>query len=279
MRGGLKMFRELSKPFRYKKVLNQSEIKKQTKQKESVHNWRETLKKLWKYLIVNKFLLSFVIVMVIVSSGLGLLGPYLLGMAIDEYIVSSKLEGLLTVLFVLLFIYVLHSLSLWLQNFWMIGIAQRTVWTMRVDLFQHFHKLPISFFDNKKHGELMSRITNDIENVSSTLNSSFIQIISSLLTLVGTIIVMLMLSPLLTFITLLIVPSMFYGMRWITNRTGKLFKEQQMNIGDMNGYIEETISGQKMVKVYSQEKRVLIDFNEKNETLKNAGFGHKPTQG
>lgn len=266
------MFKELSKPFRYKKIPVHPEIKKQTKQKESVNNWRGTLKKLWKYLIVNKLLLSFVIVMVIISSILGLLGPYLLGRAIDEYIVSSKLEGLLTVLVVLLFIYVLHSISLWLQNFWMIGIAQRTVWTMRIDLFQHFHKLPISFFDSKKHGELMSRITNDIENVSSTLNSSFIQIISSLLTLIGTIMVMLMLSPLLTFITLLIVPSMFYGMRWITNRTGKLFKEQQKNIGDMNGYIEETISGQKMVKAYSQEKRVLIDFNEKNEKLKNAGF-------
>lgn len=266
------MFKELSKPFRYKKIPVHPEIKKQTKQKDSVNNWRGTLKKLWKYLIVNKLLLSFVIVMVIVSSILGLLGPYLLGRAIDEYIVSSKLEGLLMVLVVLLFIYVLHSISLWLQNFWMIGIAQRTVWTMRMDLFQHFHKLPISFFDSKKHGELMSRITNDIENVSSTLNSSFIQIISSLLTLIGTIMVMLMLSPLLTFITLLIVPSMFYGMRWITNRTGKLFKEQQKNIGDMNGYIEETISGQKMVKAYSQEKRVLIDFNEKNEKLKNAGF-------
>ena len=266
------MFKELSKPFRYKRILNQDEIKRQTKERESVNDWRGTLKRLWKYLIVNKFLLSFVIVMVIISSGLGLLGPYLLGMAIDEYIVSNKVEGLITVLFSLLFVYVFHSLALWLQSFWMIGIAQRTVWKMRVDLFQHFHKLPISFFDKKKHGELMSRITNDIENVSSTLNSSFIQILSSVLTLIGTIVVMLMLSPLLTLITLLIVPSMFYGMRWITNRTGRLFKEQQINMGDINGYIEETISGQKMVKAYSQEKKVLAGFNEKNEKLRNAGF-------
>src|SRR3954451_1963957 len=183
------MFKEPDKLFGYRKIAIQSEQKGQTKRKESINNWRGTLKKIWKYLIVNKVLLSFVVIMVVISSGLGLLGPYLLGMAIDEYIVSNKAEGLLTVLFVLLFIYVLHSLSLWLQSFWMIGIAQRTVWKMRTDLFHHLHQLPISFFDKKKHGELMSRITNDIESVSSTLNSSFIQILSSLLTLIGTIVV------------------------------------------------------------------------------------------
>ncbi|KAA9031228.1 ABC transporter ATP-binding protein [Niallia endozanthoxylica] len=266
------MFKELSKPFHYKKLELSIENSKKSKQKVSINDWKSTLKKLWDYLIVHKRILLLVIFMVILSSGLGLLGPFLLGRAIDDYIVSTNMAGLIIVLFSLLIIYALHSLSLWLQNYWMIGIAQKTVWTMRMELFQHLHKLPISFFDKKKHGELMSRVTNDIENVSSTLNSSFIQILSSILTLTGTILVMLILSPILTMVTLIIVPLMFIGMRWITNRTGKLFKEQQRNLGELNGFIEETISGQKIVKAFSQEQKVLEDFDEKSEKFKTAGF-------
>src|SRR5690606_35106104 len=115
------------------------------------------------------------------------------------------------------------------------------VYTMRTQLFHHLHRLPIPFFNKRQHGELMSRVTNDIENVSSTLNSSVIQVFSRVLTLVGTMSVMLYLSPLMTAITLTIVPAMFLGLRWITKRTGPLFKETQKNLGELNGFIEETI--------------------------------------
>ena len=213
-----------------------------------------------------------VLAMVVISSALGLLGPYLVGMAIDEYIVSKKGDHFLTLLLSLLVIYLFNSLSTFLQNYWMIGIAQDTVFTMRSQLFRHLHKLPITFFDRRQHGELMSRVTNDIENVSSTLNSSVIQIFSSLLTLVGTIVVMLWLSPLLTLLTMIIIPLMFIGMKWITNRTGKLFKEQQKNIGELNGFIEETVSGQRIVKTFSQEDRVIREFNMRNEKLKQSGY-------
>src|SRR5690606_7920678 len=103
-----------------------------------------------------------------------------------------------------------------LQSFVMIGIGQTTVFSMRKQLFEHLHKLPIKFFDKRQHGELMSRITNDIDNVSQTLNSSVIQVFSSVLTLIGTITVMLILSPILTLITMSVVPLMFFGMKWIT---------------------------------------------------------------
>lgn len=266
------MFKELSKPFQYKKIELNDDVSTKAKQKVSVNDWKRTLMKLWNYLLAHKRILMFVIIMVILSSILGLLGPFLLGRAIDDYIVEENGTGLILVLISLLFIYAIHSISLWLQNYWMIGVAQKAVWMMRTELFNHLHKLPISYFDKKKHGELMSRVTNDIENVSSTLNSSFIQILSSILTLTGTILVMLFLSPLLTMVTLIIVPLMFMGMRWITNRTGKLFKEQQRNLGDLNGFIEETISGQKIVKAFSQERKVLEDFDDKSERLKAAGF-------
>lgn len=112
-----------------------------------------------------------------------------------------------------------YSLTSWLQNIWMIEIAQETVLRMRTELFSHLHRLPISFFNRRQQGEIMSRLTNDIENVSSTLNSSAIQIFSSVLTLLGTVGVMLWLSPLLTLLTFLVVPLMLLGMRWITRRT------------------------------------------------------------
>lgn len=118
----------------------------------------------------------------------------------------------------------------------------------------------------------MSRLTNDIENVSRTLNSSVIQIVSSVLTLVGTVAFMLYLSPLLTLITLTIIPLLYYGMKWITTRTKKYFREQQRNVGDLNGYIEETISGQSVVKTFSQEEKVIQQFKEKNERLKTSGY-------
>nr|WP_309100895.1 ABC transporter ATP-binding protein [Fredinandcohnia onubensis] len=231
-----------------------------------------TVKRIWSYLAVNHKLLLAVLAMVVASSGLGLLGPYLLGRGIDEYIVTKDNYGILILLLSLGIVYSLHSISLWYQNYWMVGIAQNTVFSMRTELFEQLHRLPIHFFDKRQHGELMSRITNDIENVSSTLNTSVIQIFSSLLTLVGTVAIMVWLSPLLTLITMIIIPIMFIGIKWITKRTGKLFKEQQRYLGELNGYIEETISGQRIVKTFSQEEKVINEFLEKGEKLKKAGY-------
>lgn len=231
-----------------------------------------TVKRILPYLATNKMLLIIVLLMVLVSSILGLLGPFLVGMAIDDYIVTKDSGGLINLLFGLLAVYVFYSLSMWLQNYWMIGIAQDTVYRMRNQLFTKLQQLPIPFFDRRQHGELMSRVTNDIENVSSTLNSSVIQVFSSVLTLVGTLAMMLYLSPLLTVLTLSIVPLMFFGLKWITNRTGKLFKEQQKNLGELNGFIEETISGQRIVKAFSQEEKVMHDFRARSENLRKAGF-------
>ncbi|MGA5689314.1 ABC transporter ATP-binding protein [Cytobacillus pseudoceanisediminis] len=266
------MLKQLKEPFQYKKIpldLN-GEFTKGKKPKSENINF--TLKRIWTYLAYNKGLLSLVLLMVVISSAMGLLGPYLVGMAVDEYIVTKNSNGFIALLIWLGVIYVMNSLALWFQNYWMIGIAQETVFTMRTKLFKHLHKLPIPFFDKRQQGELMSRVTNDIENVSSTLNSSVIQVFSSLLTLIGTVSVMLWLSPLLTLITLIIVPLMFFGMKWITARTGRLFKEQQKNLGELNGFIEETISGQRIIKTFSQEKKVMAEFREKGEKLRGAGF-------
>ncbi|MCR2820106.1 ABC transporter ATP-binding protein [Lederbergia panacisoli] len=242
------------------------------KQTAKVKNWKSTLIRIWKYLDFYRSQLYLVLFMVLISSGLGLLGPFLIGRTVDEYIAKHSGNTLGLVLIIIAAVYFCFSLSSFLQNYWMIGIGQKTVFSMRSQLFSQLHRLPIRFFDKRQHGELMSRLTNDIDNVSQTLNSSVIQIFSSVLTLVGTVTVMLVLSPLLTLITMTIIPLMFYGMKWITNRTGKLFKEQQKYLGDLNGFIQETISGQTIVKTFSQEEKIIDEFMEKNERLRKAGY-------
>ncbi|MEC0180107.1 ABC transporter ATP-binding protein [Paenibacillus peoriae] len=240
--------------------------------KAKAKNWFGTLGRIWAYLARRKAKLMLVLFMVMLSSGLALLGPYLVGVAVDDFLEGPGGRTWVYFLIGLGAVYLLNSLTSWLQNIWMIEIAQETVYRMRFDLFSHLHRLPIPFYGKRQQGEIMSRLTNDIENVSSTLNSSAIQIFSSILTLVGTLAVMLWLSPLMTLLTFIVVPLMAAGMRWITRRTGPLYKERQQNLGELNGFIEETLSGQQIIKAFSQEKRVIHGFGERNDRIRLSGF-------
>lgn len=267
------MFDAIRRPFGYEPIIRKEDLKKKDNKKtERANNWKSTLLRIWKLVDEHRFLLIAVLSLVFVSSALALLGPFLIGHIIDQYIVPEAFDGMGIIIAWLIVVYIGHSISLYLQNYWMVGIAQQVIYRMRTGLFEHLQRLPVSFFDKRQHGELMSRMTNDIENVSSTLNSSFIQVFSSLLTLTGTVVVMLWLSPLLTVLTLIIIPLMYVSMQWITKRTGRLYKEQQHAIGELNGMIEETISGQKIVKAFSQEPRVMEEFLEKSERLRQTGF-------
>ncbi|EGA89960.1 ABC transporter ATP-binding protein [Planococcus donghaensis MPA1U2] len=267
------MFDAIRRPFGHEPILTKEDLtKKKDKKDERAQNWKSTLLKIWKLVDEQRLLLIVVLALVFVSSAMALLGPYLIGFIIDEYIVPQSFNGMGTVVLWLIVVYIAHSASLYLQNFWMVGIAQQVIYRLRTRLFSHLQRLPVTFFDKRQHGELMSRMTNDIENVSSTLNTSFIQVFSSILTLTGTAIVMLTLSPLLTLLTLIIIPLMYVSIQWITKRTSRLYKEQQKAIGELNGMIEETISGQKIVKAFSQEPRVMEEFREKSENLRQAGF-------
>lgn len=236
------MLKAFTEPFRHPKPKldldkNKDGGSRGGKPKAKAKNWSGTLSRIWTYLARRKGKLALVLLMVMFSSGLALLGPYLLGVGVDKFLDdvrnpdSSIDSAWLYFLVGLAVVYVLQALTTWLHNVWMIGIAQETVYRMRMDLFTHLHRLPIPFYGKRQQNEIMSRLTNDIENVSSTLNSSAIQIFSSVLTLIGTLTVMLWLSPLLTLLTFLVVPLMMMGMRWITRRTGPLFKERQRNLG------------------------------------------------
>ncbi len=233
---------------------------------------KKTLKRLWYYLTRQKRTLLMVLAFVLIGALLNLMGPYLIGIAIDRYILVGDFEGLLYISFVMIGIYGLNAISTWLQNYWMIGMAQNTVLHMRGDLFDKLQTLPLSFFDSKTHGELMSRLTNDIENVSSALNTSTTQVFSSAITIVGTFAFMLWLSPVLTLLSIIVIPLMAACTKLIAGRTRNHFSEQQKHLGELNGLIEESISGQRVVKVFSREKNLIRKFDEYNLQLRAAGI-------
>lgn len=263
----------LQNPFGYERILKKDDLGSGKKQKGArAADWKYTLKRIWQVVDEQRSLLVLVFMMVLVSSVLSLTGPFLVGRIIDHYVVPGEYDGMINLILVLIVVYCILSISLFLQNYWMIGIAQATIYRMRTGVFAKLMHLPVTYFDKRQHGELMSRATNDIETLSSMLNSAFIQVVSSVLTLTGTVLVMLYLSPLLTVLTMIIIPLMFMAMRWITRRTGRLFKEQQAAIGALNGMIEETISGQRIVKAFSQEQQVIEEFEEKSGRLRTVGF-------
>ena len=263
------------KIFDYEPLITKEQIRQASGKKKKgarASNWKFTLKRILDFVAEQRFLLIVVLLLVVASSGLALIGPFIIGRLLDKFVDGSTFTELNNWLYGLVIVYFLYGLTSYFQNFWMVGIAQQTVLRIRATLYAHFFKLPLRFFDKRKHGELMSRATNDIETISTTLNSAFIQVVSSILTLTGTVAVMLYLSPALTIITLCIVPLMFYGMRWITKRTSLLFKQQQAAIGEMNGLIEESITGQQVVKAFSQENEMLRQFDERNNRIRTVGF-------
>lgn len=230
-----------------------------------------TIRRLWGYLQRQRASLISVLILTLLSSGLALLGPYLIGVAIDDYILPKDYNGLLRLCIVLLTVYILSGAASLLQSYVMAGVSQRTVRELRQDLFAHLQKLPVRFFDRTTHGELMSRTTNDVENVSATLSQNLTQMIVSAITIAGSFAMMLSLNVWLTLVSLVTVPIVLFTTRQISRRTQKLFKEQQQRLGELNGLIEETISGQKVVKTYRREAASVQQLQVINRQLKHAG--------
>ena len=230
------------------------------------------LKRLWRYVSRYKYKLLLIFFMVIISSSFNLAGPYLIGIAIDRYIINLDFAGLTRISVFMGAIYAAASLSTWFQNFTMVKTAQETVFNIRKDLFEKIQKLPVSFFDKSSSGDIMSRLTNDVDNISSALGNSITQIFSSLITVTGTIVMMIILSPELTLISLSIIPLLFLFTKYIAKKSRKYFAVQQKNLGLINSIIEESISGHKEVKIFSQENVILENFSKENIILKESGI-------
>lgn len=237
---------------------------------EKAQNTRSTMRRLWGYLRSQKWGLLFVVFLVIVATCLGLLGPYLMARAIDDYIIPGDLNGLASIMFLMLGIYCATSFTTWLRTYMMAGVAQRTVRDMRNELFAKLQTLSLRFFDQRTHGELMSRLTNDEENISRVLGESVAQFVSSIITIVGVAAMMLMLSVHLAVVSLVTIPLMVFLTKWISKRTRRGFREQQKSLGILNGFIEEKITGQRVVKAYGREQDTSSEFEVANRNLQAA---------
>lgn len=239
--------------------------------KARAKNTKGTLRRLWNYLRRQRLGLIAIVVLTLCSTCLTLAGPYLIGVAIDQYIIPQNYSGLLWLCLSLLGVYVLSSAMSWIQLYVMTGVSQRTVWELRNDLFAHLQQLPLPYFDSKTHGELMSRTTNDIENVSNTLNQTVTQLLSSFLTVIGAIVLMLSLNVWLTLVSLVVIPLAMLLTSQIAKRTRKHFSSQQKSLGELNGFIEETVSGQKVVKTFNREAKATEQFHAINSKLRDVG--------
>ena len=233
-------------------------------------NLKQTLADLWSYLWKSKWSLFAVLLLVVLGSAAGIVGTYFIRPLINDFIATKDVVGLAKMLGVIGLIYIIGAIANYFSGKIMITIGQQTIETMRKDLFDHIQTLPIRFFDTNKHGDLMSRFTNDFENIQQAFNNSMLMIVSSLLQLVLTFVMMIILSPILTVMLIVMVLIMFAIVRVVAGCSGKFFAEQQKVLGQVNGFVEEYIEGQKVVKVFNHETLVLKEFETLNSQLREA---------
>ncbi len=235
---------------------------------EKAKEGKKTFFRLMSYLSCDRSLLFIIAFLIVVSIASSLLGSYMLRPIINDYIIPGNIPGLFKILLLLGVIYLVGVLATYIEYRLLNKIGQRTVTRLRMDLFKKMEILPIKYFDKHQHGDLMSRYTNDVDKISDVLTDSLSDLLSSALTLVGTLVLMLYISPILTLVTMITVPLMFLSARLIVKQSKKYFKTQQEDLGAVNGYIEEMISGQKVIKVFGHEKKVETDFDTLNQNLR-----------
>ncbi|HNT26089.1 MAG TPA: ABC transporter ATP-binding protein [Anaerolineales bacterium] len=229
---------------------------------------RNVLRRLWKYLERQRWLLIGTTLLVIATSVVDLLGPYLMGLALDTYITTGDLPGLARLLAFMLACYILASAGTWLQTYLMAGVAQNVVRDLRSDLFARLQSLPLRYFDQHAHGEIMSRLTNDVENISNILATSASQLISNVIGLVGVILIMFMLNIPLAIVSMVVMPLTYFLTRAIARRTRTSFRETQATLGELNGIIEETVSGEHVVQAFVREAATTQQFAVVNQRLR-----------
>jgi ATP-binding cassette subfamily B multidrug efflux pump len=238
-------------------------------------NFSGTLKRLWDYIGKERKMLTLIFSFILIDAVLMLLNPFLIGKAIDAMTLKhGKVDfALLEVMILVLAIaYIADAVLTLMQGWLMAGVAGRIVKNLRDAIFHKLQKLPVAFFDSRTHGELMSRLSNDVDNVSNTISQSTTQLMSGLVVLTGSFLMMLYLSPLLTLASMITIPLVYLLTRTIAKRTSVLFKQQQVELGQLNGQIEETISGIEVVKAFNHEDKVVEEFDSVNARLREVGL-------
>jgi ATP-binding cassette subfamily B multidrug efflux pump len=251
-------------------------------------DFKKTFKRLMIYLSPHKFKLGMVVLFAILSTTFNIVGPKILGKA-----TTRLLEGIIAkfvafrmhqtapsidfvyignILLLLIGLYIISAIFSFIQQYVMAGVTQKTVFDMRRDVNDKLARLPLKYFDSRSHGEIMSRVTNDVDTISTTLQQSMTQLITSACTIIGVVIMMLTISPMLTLITILTLPLSFIVTMTIAKRSQKNFAAQQKELGELNGHIEEMFTGHKIIKAFRREAQSLQHFNEINDRLYSVGW-------
>ena len=245
---------------------------------EKAKDFKGTMKKLINYLGKYKFLIFIVVVFSIGSAAFSIVGPKILGKATTEIyngligkvtgtsagIDFNKISGILLTLLGLYFISMIFS---YIQGWVMTGVSQNVTYNLRKEISEKIHRMPLKYFESKTTGEILSRVTNDVDTVSQNLDQSLTQVISSITMAIGVLIMMLSISPLMTIVALLIIPLSLFFVTFIVKSSQKYFVKQQMYLGEINGHVEEMYSGHDVVKLFNGEEKALEKFRKTNENL------------
>ncbi|WP_249645779.1 MULTISPECIES: ABC transporter ATP-binding protein [unclassified Lysinibacillus] len=246
---------------------------------EKAKNQRATLFRIWHYVKQQKVGMFLAIFFVVASTFLSLAGPYLIGHIIDDYIMKKDIDGTIRLGIVLAVIFTVASILTWLQTYVMIHVAMKTIRTLRLELFHKLQTLTLRFFDQRALGDLMSRVTNDIDNLNTALAQSVTQIVLSILTVIGVSIAMFTLSWQLAIVTLIIIPLIVFTTKQIIKRSSKNYAARQRDLGRLNGYIEEMITGAEVLTLFGKEQQTIDTFHQQNENLRNSAQRAEITSG
>jgi ATP-binding cassette subfamily B multidrug efflux pump len=255
---------------------------------EKPKDFRKTLKRLITYLRPQAVQLGIVLFFAVLSTVFTILGPKLMGQAttklfeglmakfiairMKQPIPSIDFVSIGKIILTLIGLYLLSALFSYIQQYQMAGVSQKTVYNLRRDLNDKLSRLPLKYFDSRTHGEIMSRVTNDIDNVSTTLQQSLTQLITSVCTILGILVMMLTISPLLTLITVVTLPLSFIGTTRIAKISQRNFAAQQKELGALNGHVEEMFTGHRIIKAFGREAESIREFNRINDRLLDAGW-------
>ncbi|HBE9317717.1 TPA: ABC transporter ATP-binding protein [Clostridioides difficile] len=250
---------------------------------QKANDFKGTMRKLIAYLSKFKISIILVIVFAIGSASFSIVGPKILGKAttkIFEGLVSKVSGGNVgidfnaigKILTFLLFLYLISALFSFIQGFIMSGISQKVSYNLRKEISAKLDRLPMKYFDTKTHGEILSRITNDIDTLNQSLNQSMTQLITSVTTMIGVLIMMLSISGIMTLVAVLILPISMFVISRIIKKSQKYFRYQQEYLGNVNGQVEETYSGQTIVKAFNCEDEVIEEFDKLNDSLYNSAW-------
>lgn len=244
---------------------------------EKAKDFKGTLRKLLKYLGAYKVGIGVVIFFAVLSTVFNVIGPKVLSLATTELFngLVAKIQGtgsiqfdrIAKILLSLLTIYLFSALMSFIQGYIMAGVAQKMTFRMRSEISEKIHRLPMAYFESKTVGEILSRITNDVDTLGQSLNQSVTQVITSLTTMIGVLVMMLWISPWMTLIALVILPVSLGLVMLVVKFSQKYFIAQQRTLGEINGQVEETFAGQNIVKAFNKEEDVLAEFRAKNEEL------------